>query len=143
MENLFGGLIPAKSGKLAGTGENPTAIGNMGGSMARVKAKMKLPTEISAQQVVNLEKELGQVDGELELGKMIVQRQEQLLSKAVDLHDVNTQWANVTMKADQRMRTIEGKHKQQVSQYMLGAATTQAYTDGYTEAYQMSAEIFG
>ena len=47
------------------------------------------------------------------------------------------------MKADQRLRTIEGKHKQQVSQYMLGAATTQAYTDGYTEAYQMSAEIFG
>lgn len=143
MENLFGGLIPAKSGKLAGSGENPTAIGNMGNSMARVKAKMKLPTEISAQQVINLEKELGQVDGELELGKMIVQRQEQLLNKAVDLHDVNTQWANVTMKADQRLRTIEGKHKQQVSQYMLNAAQTQAYTDGYTEAYQMSAEIFG
>lgn len=144
MENLFGGLIASKSSKLAGSGQNPTAIGNMGNSMARIKQKMALPTEISAQQVINLEKELGQVDAELELGKMMVQRQEQLLNKAVDLHDINTQWANVTMKADQRLRTIEGKHKQQVSQYVLGAATTQAYIDGYTEAYQVTAtEIFG
>lgn len=143
MENFFGGLLAGKSSKLSGSGQNPTAIGDMGGSLARVKAKMALPTEISAQQVVKLEQELGQVDAELELGKLIVQQQEQLLNKAVDLHDVNTQWANVTMKADQRMRTIEGKHKQQVAQYTLGAARTQAYTDGYVEAYQISEEIFG
>lgn len=143
MENLFGGLVASKSGKLAGSGQNPAAIGNMGGSMARVKAKMALPTEISAQQVINQEKELGQVDGELELAKMIVQRQEQLLNKAVDLHSVNTDWANVTMKADLKLREIESKHKQQVSRYMLGAATTQAYTDGYIESYQIAEGIFG
>lgn len=143
MENLFGGLIPAKSNKLAGSGQNPTAIGNMGNSMARVKAKMALPSEISAQQVINQEKELGQVDAEMELAKMIMQRQEQLLNKAVDLHDVNTQWANVTMKADLKLREIESKHNQQVNRYSLGAATVQAYDDGYTEAYKMSAEIFG
>jgi hypothetical protein len=142
MENFFGGLVADKSGKLAGSGQNPTAIGNMGNSMARVKAKMKLPTEISAQQVVNLEREMGQVDAELELGKMIVSSQEKLLNKAVDLHNINTQWAAVTMKADQKLREIESGHNQTVSKYMLGAATTQAYDDGYTEAYRVSAEIF-
>lgn len=143
MENLFGGLVANKSGKLAGSGQNPTTIGNMGNSIARIKAKMQLPTEISAQQVLNLEKEMGQVDAELELGKQIVSSQEKLLGKAVDLHNINTQWAAVTMKADQRLREIESAHNQAVSRYMLGAATTQAYNDGYREAYQMSAEIFG
>ena len=143
MENFFGGLIADKSNKLSGSGENPTAIGNMGNSMARVKAKMKLPTEISAQQVINLNKEMGQVEAELELAKTIVSEQEKLLNKAVDLHNINTQWANVTMKADQRLREIEAGHQQSVARYKLGAAETQAYTDGYTEALQISAEIFG
>ena len=47
------------------------------------------------------------------------------------------------MKADQKLREIQSNHNQTVSKYMLGAATTQAYNDGYTEAYQMSEEIFG
>jgi hypothetical protein len=103
---------------------------------------MKLPTEISAQQVVNLEREMGQVDAELELVDDIISTQEKLLGKAVDLHAKNTKWAAVTMKADQRLREIESSHNQTVSKYMLGAATTQAYDDGYTEAYRVSAEIF-
>jgi hypothetical protein len=142
MENFFGGLVADKSGKLAGSGQNPTAIGNMGNSMARVKAKMKLPTEISAQQVVNLEREMGQVDAELQLADDIISTQEKLLGKAVDLHAKNTKWAAVTMKADQKLREIESGHNQTVAQYMLGAATTQAYVDGFTEAYQVSVEIF-
>lgn len=142
MENFFGGLVANKSGKLAGSGQNPTTIGNMGNSMARVKAKMQLPTEISAQQVLNLEREMGQVDAELELADDIISTQEKLLGKAVDLHAKNTKWAAVTMKADQKLREIEAGHNQTVSRYMLGAATTQAYTDGFTEAYQMGAEIF-
>ena len=81
MDNFFVGLVANKSGKLAGSGQNPTTIGNMGNSMARVKAKMQLPTEISAQQVLNLEREMGQVDAELELGKQIVSSQEKLLVK--------------------------------------------------------------
>lgn len=142
MDNFFGGLVANKSGKLAGSGQNPTTIGNMGNSMARVKAKMQLPAEISAQQVLNLEREMGQVDAELELADDIISAQEKLLSKAVDLHAKNTKWAAVTMKADQKLREIEAGHNQTVSRYMLGAATTQAYTDGFTEAYQMGAEIF-
>lgn len=143
MDNFFGGLVANKSGKLAGSGQNPTTIGNMGNSMARVKAKMQLPTEISAQQVLNLEKEMGQVDAELELADQIISKQKALLNKAVDLHGKNTKWAATTMEADQKLREIESNHHQTVSKYMLGAATTQAYNDGYTEAYQMSAEIFG
>jgi hypothetical protein len=142
MENFFGGLIASKSSKLAGSGQNPTTIGNIGNSMARVKAKMKLPTEISAQQVINLEREMGQVDAELELVDDIISMQEKLLGKAVDLHGKNTKWAAVTMKADQRLREIESNHDQTVAKYTLGAATTQAYRDGFTEAYQVSAEIF-
>jgi hypothetical protein len=68
--------------------------------------------------------------------------QEKLLGKAVDLHGKNTKWAAVTMKADQRLREIESNHDQTVARYTLGAATTQAYRDGFTEAYQVSAEIF-
>ena len=143
MDNFFGGLVANKSGKLAGSGQNPTTIGNMGNPMARIKAKMQLPTEISAQQVLNLEKEMGQVDAELELADQIISKQKALLGKAVDLHGKNTKWAAVTMEADQKLREIESNHNQTVSKYMLGAATTQAYNDGYTEAYQMSAEIFG
>ena len=142
MENFFGGLVANKSGKLAGSGQNPTTIGNMGNSKARITAKMVLPTEISAQQVVNLEKEMGQVDAELELADQIISTQKKLLGKAVDLHSKNTKWAAATMEADQKLREIESSHNQTFSKYMLGAATTQAYNDGYTEAYQMGAEIF-
>lgn len=143
MDNLFGGLVADKSSKLVGSGQNPIAIGNLGNSMARVKAKMQLPTEISAQTVINMEKEMGQAKGELELADQIISAQEKLLNDAIALHGKNTKWASVTMRADQKLREIEAEHNQQVSGYMLGAAKTQAYTDGYMEAYQMSAEIFG
>lgn len=142
MENILGGIVPAKSNKLTGIGKNATSIGDMGGSLARIHAKMQLPAEISAQQVIAQQQELGFVDGEMELAKLIVAHQEKLLNKAVDLHDMNTQWANITMKADQRLREIQAGHQQSVARYQLGAASTQAYTDGYTEAYQMSAKIF-
>jgi hypothetical protein len=142
MENFFGGLTAGKTAKLSGSGQDATAIGNLGNSKARITAKMKLPTEISAQQVLNLEKEMGQVDSELELASQIISSQEKLLNKAIDLHKKNTDWATTTMKADQKLRELEAGHQQAISKYALGAATTQAYTDGYVEAYQMSAEIF-
>lgn len=143
IQNLFGGLVADKSVRLQGSGENPTAIGNLGNSMSLVKAKMKLPEDISANKVIELNREVGKMDGDLELAKQIVSEQKKLLTKAVDLHNINTEWSSITMEADQRLRDIESKHKQTVSRYMLGAATTQAYTDGYVEAYQMSSEIFG
>ncbi|MEY3221891.1 MAG: hypothetical protein RLZZ203_747, partial [Cyanobacteriota bacterium] len=67
MDNLFGGLVADKSSKLTGSGQNPTAIGNLGNSMARVKDKMQLPVEISAAKVIQLEQEMGQTAGEMEL----------------------------------------------------------------------------
>lgn len=142
MENLFGGLVASKSSKLTGTGQNPITIGNMGNSMARIHAKFELPTEISPKEVIRQEKEIGQVDAEMELSKIIVKNQEQLLNKAIDLHNINTQWAVTKMKADLKLREMQSGHATEVARYQLGAATTQAYTDGYTEAYQMSAEIF-
>lgn len=142
MDNLFGGTLAGKDSKLVGSGQNPIAIGNLGNSMARVKSNMVLPTEISAQQVIRLEKEMGQVTGELELADQIISAQEKLLNDAIALHGKNTKWASITMKADQRLREIESQHKQQVATYSLGAAKTQAFVDGYTGAYQMSAEIF-
>ncbi len=142
MENFFGGLTAGKTAKLSGSGQDATAIGNLGNSKARITAKMKLPTEISAQQVLSLEKEMGQVTGELELADQIIAAQEKLLNDAIALHGKNTKWAGITMKADQKLRELEAGHQQAISKYALGAATTQAYTDGYMEAYQMSAEIF-
>lgn len=142
MDNLFGGTLAGKDSKIVGSGQNPTAVGNLGNSMARVKSNMVLPTEISAQQVIRLEKEMGQVTGELELVDQIISAQEKLLNDAISLHSKNTKWASVTMKADQKLREIESQYKQQVATYSLGAAKTQAFVDGYTGAYQMSAEIF-
>jgi hypothetical protein len=75
MDNLFGGTLAGKDSKLVGSGQNPTAIGNLGNSMVRVKKNMALPTEISAQQVIRLEKEMGQVAGELELADQIISAQ--------------------------------------------------------------------
>lgn len=142
MENFFGGLLADKSSKLAGSGQNPTAIGNMGNSMARVKQRMTLPTEISAQQVIKQNQDLGKDDAEMELGREIISNQEKLLTNAVKLHQMNTEWSAKTMKADLELRRIEAEHKQSVARYSLNAATEQAYTDGFTTAYQMSAEIF-
>lgn len=142
MDNFIGGLLADKSGKLSGSGENPTAIGNMGNSMERVKQRMKLPTEISAQQLINLEKESGKVTGELELAKAIAAKQKELLNQDIQLHAVNVDWASTTMDADLKMRQLQSKHQQKVNQYMLGAATEQAFVSGYDEAYKMSAEIF-
>lgn len=142
MDNLFGGLVAGKTSKLAGSGQNPTAIGNLGNSMTRVKEKMHLPVEISAAKVIQLEEEMGQVTGEMELADQIISAQEKLLNDAITLHGKNTKWASITMKADQKLREIELQHQQQIATYSLGAAKTQAYVDGYTGAYQMSAEIF-
>ena len=142
MDNLFGGLVAGKSSKLTGSGQNPTAIGNLGNSMARVKDKMQLPVEISAAKVIQLEQEMGQTAGEMELAEQIISAQEKLLNDAITLHGKNTDWAAITMRADQKLREIESKHHQQIATYSLGAAKTQAYVDGYTGAYQMSAEIF-
>ena len=142
MDNLFGGLIADKSSKLSGVGQSPIAIGDMGGSMGRIHAKFNLPTEISASEVIKQEKEIGRVEAEMELAKTIAKNQEQLLNKAIDLHNINTQWATTKMKADIKLREMQQGHATEVARYQLGASTTQAYTDGYTEAYQMSAEIF-
>jgi hypothetical protein len=110
--------------------------------MARVKDKMQLPVEISAAKVIQLEQEMGQTAGEMELASQIISAQEKLLNDAITLHGKNTDWAAITMRADQKLREIESKHQQQIATYSLGAAKTQAYVDGYTGAYQMSAEIF-
>lgn len=142
MDNLFKGLAASENSKITGTGQNPIAIGKLGNSMARVHQRMKLPTEISAQQIIKLEQEMGQTTAELELADQIISAQEKLLNDAVSLHGKNTKWAAITMRADQKLREIQAQHHQQVATYSLGAAKTQAYTDGYVGAYQMSAEIF-
>lgn len=143
MENFFGGFLADKSDRLSGSGQNPTAIGNLGNSMTRVKAKMHLPTEISTQTVLNLEKEKGQMAAELELMDQIISSSEKLLGDSVEMHKKNTKWASVTMRADQQLREIESAHGKEVGRYQLGASKTQADYDGYTTIYAQSSEIFG
>lgn len=142
IENLFGGILADRDNKLSGVGNNPTAIGNMGNPMNRIKQGMKLPEKIDAQTVINEEKELGKVDAEIQLGQQIVQRRRQRLDKLVQLQKVNSDWSNTTMDIDLKLREIKSGQKQEVSQYMLGAAKTQAYLDGYQQAYNVSEEIF-
>ncbi|WP_375511790.1 hypothetical protein [uncultured Nostoc sp.] len=142
IENLFGGLVNDGKSKLSGIGSNPTKIGNMGSPLSRIKEKMILPSEISAQQVINSEKDLAYMEGEVELAKDIADKQGKQLDKLLELHKVNVGFTQKVMNVDQQLRTVEAQHGRNVSRYMLGAAETQASLDGYQEAYKMSAEIF-
>ena len=143
IENLFGGLVDDGHNKINGIGSNQvTKIGNMGNSLSRIKQKMVLPTEISANQVIKSEKELGHMEGEVELAKNIADKQGKQLDRLLELHKINAAHTQKVMHVDQQLRSIEGQHGKAVSRYMLSAAETQANLDGYQEAYRMSAEIF-
>jgi len=143
IENLFGGLVHDGHNKINGIGSNQvTKVGNMGNSLSRIKSKMVLPTEISASQVIKSEKDLGHMEGEVELAKDIADKESKQLDKLLELHKINVGYTQKVMHVDQQLRSIEGQHGRAVSRYMLGAAETQASLDGFQEAYQMSAEIF-
>ena len=144
MDNLFLGLARSNSSsKITGIGGKPTSIGSLGGDpLSNARQEMTLPTEISAQQVITQEQKLGEVDAKLELGKRIVANQSKLLGKAVELYRINTDWAKEKMKADLQLREIQAGHQQAIAGHQLNAATTQAYTNGYIETYNVSAEIF-
>lgn len=143
IESLFGGLVHDGQSKLNGIGSNQvTKIGNMGNSLSRIKEKMVLPTEISASQVIKSEKDLGHMEGEVELAKDIADKHGKQLDKLLELHKINVGYTQKVMHVDQQLRSIEAGHGRAVSRYMLGAAETQAGLDGFQQAYQMSAEIF-
>lgn len=142
IENLFGGIVNNERSQLAGIGSDPTKIGDMGKSLSRIKEKMVLPSEISANQVIKSAKELSNMEGEVEIAKDIAEYQSKQLDKLLQLHEINVAHTNKVMQVDQRLRTIEAQHGRGVARYRLGAAETQASLDGYQEAYKMSAEIF-
>lgn len=144
MDNLFGGLVGSNKTQLAGIGADPTKIGDMGRSLTRIKAKMVLPTEISAQQVLKQAEEMGRMDAEVELAKDITDYQSKQLDKLLELHKINVGFTQKTMQVDQALRTIEAGHGKVVSKYHLGAAETQVNLDGYQQIYTVQAtEIFG
>ena len=144
IENLFGGIVPSGSGgQIQGTGGDPTKIGIMGNPKTRIKAKMVLPTEISAAQSIKQSQELGQLDAEVELAKDISAKQGQQLDKLLELQRINTDFSKKVMNVDQSLRTIEAGHGRSVAQFQLGAAETQASFDGYQQIYNMGSEIFG
>jgi len=87
--DLIGGIVPNSGGggggQIQGTGGDPTKVGIMGNAKTRIKAKMVLPTEISAAQSIKQSKELGQLDAEVELAKDISAKQGQQLDKLLEL----------------------------------------------------------
>lgn len=142
IENLFAGLIGNEKTSLAGIRKDATSIGSMGNAIARIQKKSVLPNEISARQIIKSAEELGQLEGEVELAKDIADYRSKELDKLVQLHEVNTSFAQKVMSVDQKIRQIEASHGRGVTRYRLNAAEMQANLDGYQAAYQMSAEIF-
>lgn len=143
IEQLFGGLVPSPRGKLAGLGSDPTKIGDMGQSLSRIRDKMVLPSDISPACLLKQAEELGTVEGEVEIAKQLADTQGKQVDKLMELHRINAQYTQKMMGVDQSLRQLEANHGRQVAKYQLKAAETQASFDGYTQAYQMGAELFG
>jgi hypothetical protein len=114
----------------------------MGQPLTRIKNKMTLPHKISSQQIIENHKELGQLEGEVELAKQIADSQEKQVQTLIKLQEINKDFSTKMMAADNKLRQIEASHARRIGQYQLGAAITQASLNGYQEAYQMSGEIF-
>jgi hypothetical protein len=115
----------------------------MGQSLSRIKGKMVLPSDISPACLLKQAEELGTVEGEVELAKQIADTQGKQVDKLLELHRINAQYTQKMMTVDQSLRQLEANHGRQVAKYQLKAAETQAGFDGYTQAYQMGAELFG
>jgi CRISPR/Cas system-associated endonuclease Cas1 len=115
----------------------------MGASLNRIKATMKLPAGVSAQQVLQEAKNTGEIEAQLELAKDIVASRSQQMDQLLRLHELNVQHTQKVMQVDERLRGISASHGKVVSRYQLGAAETQVNLDGFQTVYEVQAkEIF-
>lgn len=142
-DNIFAGLATQEKTQLTGIGTDVTAIGDMGASLNRIKATMKLPAGVSAQQVLQEAKNTGEIEAQLELAKDIVASRSQQMDQLLRLHELNVQHTQKVMQVDERLRSISAGHGKVVSRYQLGAAETQVNLDGFQTVYEVQAkEIF-
>lgn len=142
-DNIFAGLATQEKTQLTGIGTDVTAIGDMGASLNRIKATMKLPAGVSAQQVLQEAKNTGEIEAQLELAKDIVASRSQQMDQLLRLHELNVQHTQKVMQVDERLRSISASHGKVVSRYQLGAAETQVNLDGFQTVYEVQAkEIF-
>lgn len=142
-DNIFAGLATQEKTQLTGLGTDITKIGDMGASLNRIKATMKLPAGVSAQQVLQEAKNTGEIEAQLELAKDIVASRSQQMDQLLRLHELNVQHTQKVMQVDERLRGISASHGKVVSRYQLGAAETQVNLDGFQTVYEVQAkEIF-
>jgi CRISPR/Cas system-associated endonuclease Cas1 len=142
-DNIFAGLATQEKTQLTGLGTDVTVIGDMGASLNRIKATMKLPAGVSAQQVLQESKNTGEIEAQLELAKDIVASRSQQMDQLLRLHELNVQHTQKVMQVDERLRGISASHGKVVSRYQLGAAETQVNLDGFQTVYEVQAkEIF-
>ncbi len=142
-DNIFAGLATQEKTQLTGLGTDVTVIGDMGASLNRIKATMKLPSGVSAQQVLQEAKNTGEIEAQLELAKDIVASRSQQMDQLLRLHELNVQHTQKVMQVDERLRGISASHGKVVSRYQLGAAETQVNLDGFQTVYEVQAkEIF-
>ena len=142
-DNIFAGLATQEKTQLTGMGADVTKIGDMGASLTRIKETMKLPTGVSAQQVLQEAKNTGEIEAQLALAKDIVTSRSQQMDQLVRLHEINVGHTQKVMQVDERLRSIQANHGKAVSRYQLGAAETQVNLDGFQTVYDVQAkEIF-
>ena len=142
-DNIFAGLATQEKTQLTGLGTDITKIGDMGASLNRIKQTMKLPSGVSAQQVLQEAKNTGEIEAQLELAKDIVASKSQQMDQLLRLHELNIQHTQKVMQVDERLRVISANHGKAVSRYQLGAAETQVNLDGFQTVYEVQAkEIF-
>lgn len=145
LDNIFQGLVPTDKTQLTGiNGGDITKIGDMGGSLQRIKERMKLPKSVSAQQVLEEAKHTGEIEAQLALAQEIVNSRGQELDQLVRLHEINVKHTQKVMQVDERLRTIQAGHSKAVARYQLGAAETQVNLGAFETVYDVQArEIFG
>lgn len=142
-DNIFAGLATQEKTQLTGMGTDVTKIGDMGASLTRIKETMKLPTGVSAQQLLQEAKNTGEIEAQLALAKDIAISRSQQMDQLVRLHEINVQHTQKVMQVDERLRSIQANHGKAVSRYQLGAAETQVNLDGFQTVYDVQAkEIF-
>ena len=144
-DNILQGLVPTGKTQLTGiNGGDITKIGDMGGSLQRIKERMKLPKSVSAQQVLEEAKHTGEIEAQLALAQEIVNSRGQELDQLVRLHEINAKHTQKVMQVDERLRAIQAGHSKTVARYQLGAAETQVNLGAFETVYDVQAEkIFG
>jgi hypothetical protein len=138
VQNLLGGFAPNDNSNL-GTGGDPRRIWD--GNANAITKHYSLPPKVTANQLVETHQQLGQVKAQNELLKEYSSNTQKIVDTAIANHQIRTAHSQHMMGAEVKFREINSAHSQNVGNFQLNAATTQAYHDGYTQELKLAGDI--